>query len=97
MVGAEDLLIDTWLMSCRVLGRQVEPTTLNLVADQAKRLGARRLIGEYLPTKKNGMVKDHYTKLGFTLAEQGADGSSRSVLDLPTFAPASTFITVTEA
>jgi FkbH-like protein len=97
MVGAEDLLIDTWLMSCRVLGRQVEPTTLNLVADQAKRLGARRLIGEYLPTKKNGMVKDHYTKLGFTPAEQGADGSSRSVLDLPTFAPASTFITVTEA
>ena len=95
--GDEDLSIDTWLMSCRVLGRQVEPTTLNLVTELAKRLGARRLIGEYLPTKKNGMVKDHYAKLGFTVVETGADGSSRAVLDLATFVPASTFITVTEA
>jgi FkbH-like protein len=97
MRDEEDLLIDTWLMSCRVLGRQVEPTTLNLAAEQAKRLGARRLIGEYLPTKKNGMVKDHYGKLGFTVMETGEDGSSRAVLDLPSFVPASTFITVTEA
>jgi FkbH-like protein len=97
MNGPEDLVIDTWLMSCRVLGRQVEPTTLNLIAETAKRLGARRLIGEYLPTKKNGMVKDHYAKLGFTVVKTGEDGSSRAVLDLPTFAPASTFITVTEA
>jgi len=97
MQGDNDLLIDTWLMSCRVLGRQVEPTTLNLVAGAAKRLGARRLIGEYLPTKKNGMVKDHYQKLGFTVIEQGGDGSSRSVLELPTFVPASTFIDVREA
>src|SRR3954452_6231816 len=97
MNGAEDLVIDTWLMSCRVLGRQVEATTLNLVAETAKRLGARRLVGEYLPTKKNGMVKDHYAKLGFTVIETGEDGSSRAVLDLATFAPGSTFITVTEA
>ena len=52
-----DLAIDTWLMSCRVLGRQVEPTTLNLIAQEARKLGAKRLIGEYIPTKKNGMVK----------------------------------------
>jgi FkbH-like protein len=97
MNGEEDLLIDTWLMSCRVLGRQVEPTTLKLIADSAKKLGALRLVGEYLPTKKNGMVRDHYAKLGFTVVETGEDGSSRAVLDLPTFMPASTFITVTEA
>jgi FkbH-like protein len=96
MAGDEDLLIDTWLMSCRVLGRQVEPTTLNLVADSAKRLGARRLIGEYLPTKKNGMVRDHYSKLGFTVVEMKDDGSSTNVLDLPTFVPAATFIEVRE-
>ena len=42
------------------------------------------------------MVRDHYPKLGFTLAEVHDDGSSRSVLDLPTFVPASTFIEVTE-
>jgi FkbH-like protein len=96
MDGQEDLSIDTWLMSCRVLGRQVEPTMLNLVAEAAKRLGARRLIGEYLPTKKNGMVQDHYPKLGFARAEGRDDGGSRWVLDLPTFVPATTFVEVKE-
>jgi FkbH-like protein len=96
MQGDEDLLIDTWLMSCRVLGRQVEPTTLNLIADQAKKLGARRLLGDYIPTKKNGMVRDHYTKLGFDILETRDDGSTRAVLDLTYFVPAETFIAVTE-
>jgi FkbH-like protein len=91
-----DLLIDTWLMSCRVLGRQVEPTTLNVIAAQARSLGAKRLIGEYLPTKKNGMVRDHYEKLGFIVTERDAAGASRAVLDLASFTPAETFIDVRE-
>jgi FkbH-like protein len=90
-----DLLIDTWLMSCRVLGRQVEPTTLNLVASQARALGARRLVGEYIPTKKNGMVRDHYTKLGFKTVQEDA-GCTRAVLDLEGFNPPDTFISVRE-
>jgi FkbH-like protein len=92
----KDLLIDTWLMSCRVLGRQVEPTTLNLIAREAAKLGARRLVGEYIPTRKNGMVKDHYAKLGFTVMATDAGGSSRAVLDLTGFTPAETFIHVSE-
>jgi len=96
MQDNDDLLIDTWLMSCRVLGRQVEPTTLNLIAAQAKNLGAKRLLGDYIPTKKNAMVKDHYVRLGFNLAETHDDGSTRATLDLATFVPAETFITVTE-
>jgi FkbH-like protein len=96
MQNDEDLLIDTWLMSCRVLGRQVEPTSVNLIAEQAKLLGAKRLIGEYVPTKKNGMVKDHYAKLGFTVVEVAADGASRATLDLTSFVPAETFIDVKE-
>jgi FkbH-like protein len=96
MEHAEQLVIDTWLMSCRVLGRQVEPTTLNLVAAAARRLGARRLLGDYIPTAKNGMVKDHYPKLGFAPLEAGADGGTRHALDLPSFVPAETFITVRE-
>ncbi len=91
MTADDDLAIDTWLMSCRVLGRQVEPTSLNLIAAEARRLGARRLIGEYIPTKKNGMVKDHYPKLGFATLPDG-----RFVLDLADFVPADTFIDVTE-
>jgi FkbH-like protein len=96
MQNDEDLLIDTWLMSCRVLGRQVEPTTLNLVAAQAQRLGAKRLIGEYRPTKKNGMVKDHYAKLGFSVVSTDPSGSSRAVLQLQDFTAVPTFIDVQE-
>jgi FkbH-like protein len=88
--------VDTWLMSCRVLGRQVEAVTLNLIAAQAKALGATRLVGEYIPTAKNGMVRDHYKKLGFEVVFEAEDGTSRAVLDLARFAPAETFIHVTE-
>jgi FkbH-like protein len=91
----KDLEIDTWLMSCRVLGRQVETATLNLIAAEAAKLGAKRLAGEYIPTRKNAMVKDHYARLGFTIMETGEDGWSRSVLDLAPFAPAATSIHVT--
>jgi FkbH-like protein len=88
-----DARIDTWLMSCRVLGRGVEETTLNLVAAEAIRLGARRLVGEYLPTAKNGMVKDHYAKLGFApLAAEGP--GTRWELSLATFEPRPTFATI---
>jgi FkbH-like protein len=92
----DDLLVDTWLMSCRVLGRQVEPTTLNLVAAQAQALGAARVIGEYRPTRKNGMVRDHYARLGFATGEADAEGATSSVLELAGFSPADTFIDVKE-
>jgi FkbH-like protein len=96
MLAPGDVTIDTWLMSCRVLGRGVEPTTLNLVAAQARALGASRLIGEYLPTKKNGMVRDHYTRLGFAEIARSEDGASTAVLDLTQFEPVPTFIHVAE-
>ena len=94
--GDEDLLIDTWLMSCRVLGRQVEPTTLNLVAAAARRLGARRLIGEYSPTAKNGMVRAHYRKLGFGMSQEDDAGGRIDVLDVDRYVTLETFITIKE-
>ena len=60
------LEIDTWLMSCRVLGRRVEQMALRELLAQARARGATRLTGRYIPTPRNGMVKDHYEKLGFT-------------------------------
>jgi FkbH-like protein len=92
----KDLYIDTWLMSCRVLGRQVEAATLNLIAREALKLGAKRLLGEYIPSKKNGMVRDHYSRLGFTVTAADEAGGSRNVLDLAGFVAAGTFIHVTE-
>jgi FkbH-like protein len=81
------LHIDTWLMSCRVLGRGVEASTLEVLAAQARRLGAQRLVGEYIPTPKNGMVKDLYEGLGFALVSRDADGRSTAELELPRFSP----------
>jgi FkbH-like protein len=96
LIEEEAVLLDTWLMSCRVLGRQVEPTTLNLAAALAKDLGARRLIGEYIPTAKNGMVKDHYAKLGFSPIDGDTGEAARYSLDLVDYTPRDTFIEVRE-
>jgi FkbH-like protein len=90
------LELDTWLMSCRVLGRQVEEATLNLIVDRAKAVGMRRLTGFYLPTPKNGMVKEHYGRLGFARTGSSEDGSSAWSLGLPAYQPKETFILTTE-
>ena len=89
-----DFLVDTWLMSCRVLGRQVEESTLNILAAEAQRLGADRMLGEYIPTRKNGMVRNHYEKLGFYLIEETPDGRSRAGLGLRDFVPFPTFTNI---
>lgn len=62
---AETLFVDTWFMSCRVLKRGMENFTLNTIVSYAKEHGFKRIIGEYIPTLKNGMVKEHYLNLGF--------------------------------
>lgn len=73
--GGRDLRIETWLMSCRVFGRRVEEATLALLAEQARERGVRRLIGEYRPSARNGMVREHYGRLGFTRESEAADGT----------------------
>jgi len=72
------VLIETWLMSCRVLGRQVEPAALEVLAAEAHRQGAKSLIGEYRPTPRNGLVADHYSKLGFTPCPSPSDTAEGS-------------------
>jgi FkbH-like protein len=64
--------IDTWLMSCRVLGRKVEQMALRELMLQARARGVSQLIGRYIPTPRNGMVRDHYEKLGFKKVGDGA-------------------------
>ena len=91
-----DVVIDTWLMSCRVLGRQVEEATLNLVAAEARRLGATRLIGEYRPTAKNGMVAAHYEKLGFAALPAQGD-VARWAMDIAAWSPREVIMEIHEA
>lgn len=74
--------IDTFLMSCRVMSRGVETALLAYLTDQAKRLGCREVVGEYVPTRKNGMVRGFYPAAGFRLrAGSEADGATYA-LDL---------------
>ena len=61
----EILFIDNWVMSCRVLKRGMEDFALNTIVMFAKQSGYTWLQGEYLPTAKNQLVKDHYQQLGF--------------------------------
>jgi len=86
--GAGDWEIDTWLMSCRVLGRKVEEMVLRELVLSAKAMGVRRLIGIYRPTERNDLVKDHYAKLGFDRLEESPDGVSRWALGADTDIPA---------
>ncbi len=62
---AKDWLIDSLLLSCRVIGRTVEQALLVYLARQARQAGVHRLIGEYIPTAKNVLVKDFYSSRGF--------------------------------
>lgn len=60
------IAIDTFLLSCRVMGRMAERALLAAVARRARARGASRLLGEYLPTRKNRVVAEFYGDCGFT-------------------------------
>ncbi len=66
--------IDTWLMSCRVLGRKVEHMVLGHLVRQARAAGITRITGSYIPTDRNKLVVDHYAKLGFTKVAEEETG-----------------------
>jgi FkbH-like protein len=59
-------IIDTLLLSCRVLGRGVETSLLAALADDARAVGASELIGSYFPTKKNGLAANFLPDHGFS-------------------------------
>lgn len=93
---AETASIDTWLMSCRVLGRKVEEATLDVLADSLRERGVKRLIGSYRQTEKNGMVRNHYEKLGFTPVGNAEDGSTVWSLPLDAYQPRREFVNIVQ-
>lgn len=62
----ESLVIDSWLMSCRAIARTLEHYFFNYLVAEAKGRKFRRIVGEYIPSKKNILVKNFYTDLGCT-------------------------------
>ena len=67
----DTLFISEWLVSCRVLKRGMEEFIVDKILSVAAQQGFRRVVGEYIPTPKNAMVKDLYEQLGFARLENG--------------------------
>jgi len=89
-VRGKDACIEDWLMSCRVLGRRVEEACLQVLVEHCAARGVRRLVGEFRPTAKNGLVRDMFASLGFATTAQGTapvTGGTRWVLDLEDYTP----------
>ena len=80
------LHLDLWLMSCRVLKRDMEAAMLDVLVERASATGLSALVGYYVPTSKNGMVADHYERLGFERLGE-ANGTTTWRLEIDGYTP----------
>jgi len=76
--------VDTWVMSCRVLGRRVEEAVLAEIVKAAVAAGKTSISGTYIDSGRNGLVRDHYAKLGFA-PDGGENGRTRWRLAIADF------------
>ena len=72
--GCEVLHLDLWLMSCRVLKRDMEYAMMDSVVEACRDCGIGTILGYYYPTSKNAMVKDFYKTMGFDKVEEDDTG-----------------------
>ena len=75
--------LDLWLMSCRVLNREMELAMFDALVEQCQARGIRKIVGVYIPSKKNSMVAGHYAGLGFTRSSESSGGHQSSHYDVP--------------
>ena len=87
------LLIDTWLMSCRVLNRRVEECVLEALVKTAQSNGCSRIVGRYMATEKNDLVREHYQRLGFSKSAL-TDNENEWVLELANYVQVSLPFTI---
>jgi FkbH-like protein len=71
--------IDTFLMSCRVIGRNIETAFLNFALNDLKAEGVKSIKSRYIPTMKNKQVESFYDDFGFTLHSREDDAKSYSL------------------
>ena len=93
-IDGDEAVIRSLLMSCRVIGRQVEHAFLGELLRELARRGVARVRGDYIPTAKNGMVRDFYASCGFELVEANEEKSTWS-FSLGRAAPPSSQFVVT--
>lgn len=75
--------IDLWLMSCRVLKRDMESAMMDELVSKCREAGICRIKGYYYPTAKNGMVKEFYGLQGFVKTGEDAEGNTEWEFVIP--------------
>jgi predicted enzyme involved in methoxymalonyl-ACP biosynthesis len=89
----ETLRLDLWLMSCRVLKREMEFAMFDALVEQCQARGIRKIVGVYIPSKKNSMVAGHYASLGFSPMGGASEGGELWCYDVPsTYSPRTRYI-----
>lgn len=81
--AGQEWRIDAFLLSCRVLGREIEHVMITNILEQASSAGAERVVGMHIPTQKNAMVKDFYKSTGFSAAAE-TEGAENWVFTIGT-------------
>ncbi|MBU6461261.1 MAG: HAD family hydrolase [Bradyrhizobium sp.] len=84
---SDAVVIDEFLMSCRVLKRGVEAFAMNAIFELARQRGSHSVVGSYLPTPKNGMVRDFYPGFGFARVEETLHGETTWRMDVEAYSP----------
>ncbi|MBQ8667559.1 MAG: HAD-IIIC family phosphatase [Lachnospiraceae bacterium] len=84
-IEGDECHVDLWVMSCRVLKRNMEYAMMDALVKECHKRNIGTIVGEYLRTKKNEMVKDHYSLFGFEKTEEDTEGNSIWKLDLNTY------------
>jgi FkbH-like protein len=92
---SDEIEIDEYLMSCRVLQRGVEDYAMHSIFEIATKLGKSRVVGRYLKTAKNDMVKNFYGRFGFEKTAEAESGDTVWMLATAAFQPAETFMNTT--
>ena len=62
----DEWIIDSFLLSCRIIGRGVENVMINQLVDRAKKENIKRIKGKFIPTQKNKPAENFYKEIGFS-------------------------------
>jgi FkbH-like protein len=87
-VSDDKVELDVWVMSCRVIRREMEFAMFDALVEECQARGVRKIVGIYIPSKKNKMVADLYASLGFSRLDGTLEGRESWCYDvLPTYSP----------
>ena len=84
----KNVILDSLLMSCRIIGRNIEFVYVSHIIKDLANKGYQKIIAEYIPTKKNTQVENFYDKIGFSIIEN-IDGVKHYNLNIADFEPTS--------